>query len=258
MARSTPLAQRPPVNEPIEGITVTGEASRSISPDTVEFSFEICSSGPTAAMAVKDNTHRSMNLIQTLTQTGIGEAELQSGVPTVRPTLPSIGPVTLGPLLPTPAFAGLGSQSLMPVQTNVGLLESHPFANSAVNTLKVIVRDINRLGEVVDAGTRAGAAVTGAFLGRLREENVLRKNLLEEAVREARDKANSIAAALGKDVADPVSVHEDFQSYQIPASPGDGFRQAAFPTMSPVNARFPLLPGQLTFLARVAVTYRLQ
>jgi len=88
----------------------------------------------------------------------------------------------------------------------------------AVNSIQVLVREVGRLGELIDAATRAGAMVTGNFLFRLRDERTIRTSLLEEAVRDAREKADSLASALGKALGDPMAVACD----QVECAPTNG------------------------------------
>jgi len=125
----------------------------------------------------------------------------------------------------------------------------------AVNSIQVLVREVGRLGELIDAATRAGAMVTGNFLFRLRDERTIRTSLLEEAVRDAREKADSLASALGKALGDPMAVAEDFMTFQI-SQPANGHLQSGFAASVPLTARLPLIAGQLMFWARVNVTYQ--
>jgi uncharacterized protein YggE len=230
-----------------EGVTVMGEASRNAAPEVVDVTLDVHAAGPTAAQALRENALKLMQIGQALTAAGVPQNEIESRAGTVyplhNPSNPLLGaaggllPAGLGPYAPVapPEFAAIGGYHV-------------------VSYLKLSVRDLSRLGDIVDSATRAGANLNAGFLFRLRDEPALRRALLEAAGRDARAKAETLAGALGRQLGDAASATEDVTSYYLgtpfPAM-GGGMNQGAMG-----GPRFS--PGELSFHARVNVTYRWQ
>jgi hypothetical protein len=251
-----PFGLRPPV----EGLRVTGEAARETPPEVIELGFDIHGMGATAAFALQDCAIRMMQIGQALTSTGIAQTDLQAGAMTVR-SIPMPAP-TMG------LFGGL-RPLLNPGSGSFGAMV--PFASAlpqarqscgydVSSSVKVSLRDTARLAEVVDAVMGSGANVLASFRFLLHDEQALRRTLLEEAVREAHDKAEILAAAVGKSVGRPTSIDEDFRVYQPHPVYANGHPQnlSVMPTFPASITRYPFMGGQLTFHASVSVTYHLQ
>lgn len=244
-----------------EGLTVMGEATRTAQPDIVELSLDVHSAAPVASQALRDNAARVMQIGHAVTSMGIPQQELQAGAATLYPIYQPFG----APLNPLPVPPGFGTHALMPL----GVQALTPFGAGAdgpqlvgyhvVSFLKLSLSDVAKLGDVVDAATRAGANIGNGFLFRLRDEPAIRRGLMEDAGRDAREKADALASVLGKTTGDPVSVSEDFSTYQVGPVYGNGYRGGPF-TLTPAGtiARLPFSPGELSFHARVSVTYRIQ
>jgi uncharacterized protein YggE len=171
-----PLGQR----QPVEGLTVVGEATRDPLPDIVELGFEIHATAYSAALAVQDVGAKVKQIRQGLARVADGQTELQSGGvavwPILQPPSPQLMPFSTPPLLPStfPIFGASGP----PIPT---VPESSQLFNyRAVSTFKVAVQDSARLGEVVDTVTAVGAIPNGKIRFLVRDEAGLRRTLLEE------------------------------------------------------------------------------
>jgi uncharacterized protein YggE len=117
--------------------------------------------------------------------------------------------------------------------------------------LRVNVRDPGRVGDAADAAARAGATILGAFRLRPADEANARRASLEAAGKDARMKAEVLAAACGKQVGDAVSVSED-----IVASNGTYMALRANLPFA-FGAGAPDVIGELEYYARVSVNFRL-
>ena len=127
----------------------------------------------------------------------------------------------------------------------------------AVSSIKVVARNVNRAGEVVDIAVRAGAVPNGSIRYVLQDEETLEHTLLEQAIRRAREKAAVLAAAVGKSTGSPISISEEVTAFQPQQFFGNGRHNASLlPTGTGI--RPPFVAGQLTFSARVSVVYQLQ
>ena len=251
-----PFGLRPPV----EGLRVTGEAARETPPEVIELSFDIHGMGSTAAFALQDCAIRMMQIGQALTSMGIPQTDLQAGAMTVRSSqVPAPTANLFGGLRPL-LNPGLGSFGSIVPFTPALPQARQTCGYDVSSSVKVSVRDTARLAEVVDVVMGSGANVLASFRFRLHDEQALRRTLLEEAVREARDKAEILAAAVGKSVGRPASIDEDFRVYQPHPVYADGNTQnlSVMPTFPASITRYPFMGGQLTFLASVSVTYQLQ
>lgn len=126
----------------------------------------------------------------------------------------------------------------------------HVVGYRAANTVSIRLAKLDQ-GTVLDAGLEAGAnQVNGVSFG-LRNDGAARRKALVEAVREAREKAKTIAEALGVSVAAVDEVQEGGVFVHPLASAGGGI------AMSRAEAVTPVSPGQVTVRASVTIRYRL-
>ncbi len=118
----------------------------------------------------------------------------------------------------------------------------------AANTVRVQVDDLERVGAVIDAGIAAGANQLSSLTFDLRDDLTYREQALQLAAREARRKAEAIAAALSLQVGEVIEIREE----GAPASYPMERRLAA-----PSAAGTPIQPGQVQVSAGVQVRFRL-
>jgi uncharacterized protein YggE len=242
VSTETQNAQRP-----LEGVSVIGEAVRGISPEGAEFLIEITANAPTAAQALRDNHVKSTQLAQAVAALGVAPADLQTISVNVinlysqaMPSLPAYGGI---PQI-TPGAFGLYSPT-QTVQPDVQFGSFH-----ARKTLRIHVREAARVGEVVDAAARAGATVVGAFSFRASDESAARRSALEAAGKDARAKAEALAAAAGKQLGDPVAISEDV----IATNGAYAALRSALPFAFGAGA--PQFTGDLEYYARVSARFR--
>ncbi len=234
---------------PTEGVTVTGEAVRRVAPESAEFLIEIAVSAPTAAQALRDNQAKTTQVTQAVGPLGVQAADVQTislnvfnlYAPLMQ-ALPAYGAV---PQIPQAPLSSYGNAPAGPADLQFGSYQAR-------NTLRINVREPGRVGEVVDAVTRAGAAVVGAFSFRATDEANARRIALEAAGKDARARAETLAAAAGKQLGDPVTVTEE-----VTATNGAYMAlRAAMPFAFGAGA--PQVVGELEYYARVSATFRLQ
>ncbi len=87
----------------------------------------------------------------------------------------------------------------------------------AQHTLKVTVRDVETVGEVLDAAVNAGVTNVQSTYFTLSEETEkeIREELIAEAAAKARARATQMTSALGVNIGNVVAIHED-GGYQPP------------------------------------------
>jgi uncharacterized protein YggE len=231
-----------------EGVTVIGEAVRRVPPENAEFLIEITASAPTAAQALHDNQSKTTQVSQAVGALGVHAADIQTislnvfslYAPMMQGLPGSAGMPQIGP-------AGFSPYTTGPVQPEVQFGSYH-----ARNTLRVNVRQPARVGEIVDAATRAGATVASVFSFQVADEASARRALLEAAGKDARSKAETLAAAAGKQVGDPISITEDC----IVSNGAYAALRSAAPFAFGAGAS--QVVGELEYYARVSASFRLQ
>jgi len=239
---------------PTEGIAVVGEALQRVAPESAEFVVEIAAAAPTAAQSLHDHKTKTAQIAQAVASLGVQRGDLQTismnVLTTYMPlmqslpynTVPQIGPTAFG------AFGGgqfAGATAALQTDVQFGSYQAR-------SLVRVNVRDTARVGEIVDALTKAGATLAGGFSFRVADEAAARKAALDAAGRDARSKAETLAVATGKQVGDPVAIFED-----IVASNGtySAMRSQAPFAFGPGT---PAVAGELEYYARVTANFRFQ
>jgi uncharacterized protein YggE len=237
------------IQRPIEGVTVIGEAVRAVPPESAEFLLEITASAPTAAQALRDNHVKTTQVAQAVAALGVQQADLQ----TISLNVYNLYSQTLQ------GMAGMGGMAQIG-QAGFGMLAQSPAVQPDVQfgsyyarkTLRAVVREPGRVGEIVDAAARAGATVTGAFSFRVSDEAAARRAALEAAGKDARAKAEALAAAAGKQLGEPLAISEDI----IATNGVYAALRSAIPFAFGAGA--PQVAGDLEYYARVSARFRFQ
>ena len=85
---------------------------------------------------------------------------------------------------------------------------------TASNVIRVKVRNVALVGDVVDAALANGANTIRSLEFSIRDTDALRKRALESAVKDAKSKADAIAHALGKSIVGVQHVSENTGMFQ--------------------------------------------
>lgn len=238
-----------------EGITVIGEAVRRVAPESAEFVLEIGVSAPSATQAMRDNQAKTMQLAQALTTLGVQQGDLETLSINVynayTPTLPALGGFGAMPQIGQGGYPGFGVGASLATAPPLGT-DVQFGSYQARSTLRVNVREPGRVGEIVDAAVRAGAILAGGFSFRVSDEGHARRAVLEAAARDARSKAETLAAAAGKQIGDPVALSEDL----VVSNGAYAALRLAMPFAFGVGT--PRATGELEYYARVSANFRLQ
>lgn len=120
-----------------------------------------------------------------------------------------------------------------------------------VNQVIVTVRRLDELGRIVDGAIGAGATTVESVSFGLADERPLRREALQAAVDDARDKAGVLAAAAGVRLGGVVSIAED-GARPAPPVPLPMMRMEA------AAADTPMLPGDVEVSAHVTIVFALE
>jgi uncharacterized protein len=145
-------------------VRAIGEATVTITPDQVKMSFAVETRGSTAQEAAAANANQTGAVLGALAAVLRSDGSIR----------------TLGYSL----HAVYGSQ-----QTLTGY--------QAVNTVEVTLHNLARTGEVLDAGTKAGANRVAGLVFGLKDPEPARLSALRQAAAKARARAEAMAIGLG-------------------------------------------------------------
>jgi len=193
-------------------ITVTGSGTVTTVPDRASFQFTVNTRGATAKAALAQNSTATAAVIAALKNAGVAAADLQTSQVSLSPQTNQDGTTIIGYL-----------------------------ASSSVNAKTTIAK----AGELVDTAVSAGAdGVGGPMLSRS-DSDALYRDALEDAVADAKQKAQALAAAAGLSLGDVQTIVEGSQQ-----SPPIMYAQKLDAASST-----PIEPGTQEIDATVTVTY---
>jgi uncharacterized protein len=194
------------------GISVTGLGRVSTVPDEAEFSLGITTKGRAAGAALVANSERMRKLIEALKAAGIAQRDIQTRDVSVGSDYDETG-------------------------------RSGDFVAS--NTVSVLIRDLDGAGAVLDAAAQAGANnIYGPSLTRSNRDG-LEAKALEDAVANARTRAETLAAAADVELGAVTAIIES-----TPTHEGGWEMRAADVASSP-----PIEKGTQEIQATVSVTF---
>lgn len=221
LAPALATAQTP--DKPMQrSITVSATGSVQAAPDQARIASGVVSEADTAGQALAANSAAMGKLIGGLKESGIEAKDIQTA-----------------------------SFRVEPRYTNPRDGRSSPEIDGyrVVNEVSVLVRDIAKLGGILDALVKVGANQMNGLTFEVSRQDTLKDDARKEAVANARRRADLLAAAAGASVGDVLSISEDVvQEGPRPYAMAKAARQDAVPIES----------GSETLEARVTVTWALK
>jgi uncharacterized protein len=198
------------------GITVTGTGRAELVPNEARFSLGVSTDGETAREALAANSVAMRRVLAALDGAGIPDRDVKTET------------VSVGP-----EYDGDGKS---------------PDGFTARNSVSVRI-DLDRAGDVLDAGSRAGANEVHGPMLTSTDRDAAEKKALEDAVADARSRAETLAEAAGVRVGRVTAIVEGF-SRGIEAV--TGLRTAADAASAPIE------PGTEEVQATVTVTFAIE
>jgi uncharacterized protein YggE len=203
-------------------ITVVGTGTVSVSPDAAMANLGVESSAPDVAQAVSENEERMNAVLQALQEAGVSQENIRTSEYSIFFDEGIRGP----------------DEPAQPVYR-------------VFNTVLVTIEDIAAIGEVLDAGIAAGAnRIYGVSLT-VQDPSEAMSQAREEAMQDARDRAEALAELQGVGVGPIVSISEVVTGGPIPLFAG------GLATEAPTAQAGPIAPGQLEVSVRIQVTFEL-
>ena len=209
---------------PQRTVSVMGSGMAYLVPDIAYIYVGVHTEESSAADAVKENNAQTQKVIEALRKFGIDSKD-------IRTTNFSIWPQErYDPLTGAPT-----GQKTYAVD----------------NTVYVTVRDLDKLGDLLDTVIAAGANTVNSIQFDVADKDAALKQARADAVKDAEAKAQELASAAGLNLGEIQSIgFSDSQPYPIFGGKGGGG--------AAVEAAVPIQPGQLTFTVTVNVTYEIK
>ena len=200
-------------------IEVTAEGHVDVAPDLAVLDFGVSTQAPTAAAAARENSARMDAVLKAVRQLLGADARISTGSYTLHTnqTQPRDGS--------PPKVTGY----------------------TARNVVQLKMKALDRVGETIDTAIKAGANQVQRIAFTLSDESAPRQAALRIAVSRAREKAQTIAKALGVEARTVYTLVE-----QDVGSPRPLMRAAAMYAESAVQT--PVEAGQIEVRARVVLT----
>ena len=233
--RPTPVAPSPQApnggaNMP-RTITVVGRGTVRITPDIATANIGVETSGPNVKKAIDEASETMAAVLKALTAAGEAEKDIQTAGFTVWADR-SYGPVPV-----IEEGRDMGDQQIT-YRVN--------------NNVRVIVRDLTKVGAVIDAAVEAGAnSIYGVSFGIDKPED-LASEAREKAIADARAKAGELAALNGVQVGEVVSVSEI-----VGQTPFYGVERAAL-MADGLGGAGPFTPGEQEVSLQLQVVYAIR
>lgn len=201
-------------------ITVVGEGKVSIEPDIARANIGVEVSDSTVAEASAENKRLIESILTALAEQGIDEKDLQ----------------TSGFNIFAERFGPSGPLSDEEVQYRV------------MNTVSVVIRDLDRVGDILDAAIDAGANSIHGITFQVEDPGSAENEARQSAVADARMVAEELAALTNVSIGEVVSISEVIGG-------NGGFVQNNFAAVSDAAGGGGFVPGELEMTMRLQITY---
>jgi uncharacterized protein YggE len=220
----------------VRTISVSGQGRVSAAPNRAEISVGVVSRAATAREALAENNQRTTALHQLLKDRGIAAKDVQTSQFAVYP-LPSQPQQYQAPQPP-----GESAPKIPGYQVH--------------NTVRVTVRDLTKLGLLLDSVVAGGANQVYGVSLRSDDETLLCE-ARKRAMADARKKAALLAGEAELDLGPPISIREEAGPYSY------GYLAAPAPppgalAMATPAASVPVAPGEQETSVTVHVVYELK
>jgi uncharacterized protein YggE len=204
---------------PPAAISVTGEAKLSVPPDLAEVDGGVSSEAKTAREASEANNAAMAKVLQALQGAGINAKDLQTSRLSLQP---QSAPNRTGP--------------------------SAVVGYRASNRVTIRVRDVTKVANVIDTLVGAGANEIGGINFMVSQASKLLDEAREQAVADARRKAEIYAKAAGVTLGAPLSISEEGSPGPMP------FRKMA----AGMAVSAPVAQGEETLQVTVSVSWAIK
>ncbi len=215
-------------------ITVSDSAEIYAKPDLAITTFSVVTEAKTVEKAMSENTQKMNAIVDSIKKLGIKETDLKTTNFSISPRYEweQTKPCTAYSCPP-------GKRVLVGYEVN--------------QSLEVKIRDMEKIGDVVQAATDEGANEVGNLEFTIEKEDELKKQAREEAITKVKTKAKELAEQLGVDLVKITNFSESgevpqWRYYEKMAAEGIGGGGEAAPSIQ---------TGQNKISVTVSITYEI-
>jgi uncharacterized protein len=205
-------------------ISVTGSGEVTAPPDVAHVTIGVQAQAATVNAALQDANTRMAAVLKALRSAGIAENDMQTGNFSINFQPPEPGSAEK----PAPP--------------------ERPGAYQVNNSVSVTVRDVSKVGDVIDAAAAAGSNDISGISFDLTDTTALASQARAKAMDDASVRARDLARLAGVTLGEVMSVRE--------AAGFPGPRPMA--SAASLGASTPVLPGQVSYTTQVEVVYAIQ
>jgi uncharacterized protein YggE len=203
-------------------ISVSGAGEIQQKPDMAEIDVGVVTEAESAAAAVESNNEKMQALLQTLRQQGVAEMDIQT---------------SNFQIMPRRRYPDPPEREQPPAITGY----------EVTNQVHIKVRDLARLGQILDAASEQGANQVYGIQFSISDRSEFVNQALRMALTDARQKAETLAAGADVQLGRVLTISESSTDFPRPMM--GRAMQAEMADSVPVS------PGTLTIRADVSVTY---
>jgi len=214
-------ASTTPAGAAANTVTASGTGTTQAVPDTAEMSFGVTTMSSNAKSALDDASKIAAQIASALKKLGIADKDIQTQDVSVYPQTVDQD----------------GKQVITGYQASL--------------SVRVKVRDIAKLGEIISAANAAGANAISGPTFFVDDPAPARAKAIDEAVADSRKSAEAMAKAAGKSVGAVLSM----SSSDVGLVPGPMYSTS---DMAGAAKDVPIEPGQLDISANVVVVFELK
>ena len=199
-------------------VTVSGSSVVTAKPDEAVISLGVQTQTETASEALRENSTKMSAVIAAIINAGIERSDISTD-----------------------------SVSLSPRTNNTG---TEVIGYDAQNSVSVTVHELSKAGPVIDAANGAGANIVNGISFQLSQQNPALTGALTAAVKDARTRAEAMAAGAGATVGNVISISDQTVPQPVPYAFDRAFAAGGADT--------PIMPGTISTTVTVAVVWALQ
>lgn len=208
-------------------ITVTGTGSIKVKPDIATINIGVTTDDADAGKAQETNSAEMNKVLKALKDNGVEDKDVQTSYFSIYPKY---------------------DYSYMVMSVTEPTVSGYTVTNS----VNVTVRDISKVGEILNAAISAGGNYGGNVSFSISDDSKYYAVALDLAIKNAKSKADVIAKSIGVSIEKPSSVTES--GYYRPISYSDYAYDAALKAVSGAGS-VPISQGDLEVTATVTVEY---
>ena len=209
--------------ERLPTISVSGEGVVEVSPDRATISIGVISRDKDVGKVQSENARIANDIIKSVTALGVDRKNIRTGNYSFR-------------------------QIYRNDQNRRRIFDGY----EVNNTVTIIVDDLNIIGKIIDTSLSHGANNIDSLDFGIRDKNSLQAEALKIAVRDARSKAEVVAAALGKSIVGVRSVSINSGNISAPR-----FAKMAMVMEDSANFETPVESGTLSCSASVHIEFEI-